>query len=102
MFKVSQKKQPFNQAVYNMRGLSRLGRMTYDAGILGLELLTIGNYRAFLGICPNAIFEAPRSQFREVNETNETRDGMCLILMNKTAKCLITRHLPVFYGLYSS
>lgn len=50
-------------------------RSCNDAGIIGLELLTIGNFRAFLEICPNEKIEAPRSQFQRANETNETQDS---------------------------
>ena len=56
----------------------------FNAGIIGLELSVIGNYKAFLTIRPCSGFEAPRSHFQRVNETNETRDSYCLILKNKT------------------
>ena len=50
------------------------------AGIIGLELSDIKYYKAFLTIRPCSGFEAPRSQFQKVNETNETQDSHCLIL----------------------
>ncbi len=58
------------------------------AGYIGLEPITIGNYRASLEVCPISAFGEVGSRFWRQNETNETRNSPCLILENKTDKCL--------------